>query len=109
LASDPSILTFRVETSLAARKNDAVQLFQNKPNPYTQYTIISFYLPSDADIDLVIRDLSGKEIKHISGAYSKGYHEEEITPEDIQAAGVYYYSLTVGDFHATKSLVLVKN
>lgn len=109
LASGPGMSTFQVEKNLLQGETDAVQLFQNRPNPYTQHTVISFYLPSDADIDLIVRDLSGKEIKRIHDSYSRGYHDVAITPEDIQTAGIYYYSLTVGDFHATKSLVLVKN
>ena len=43
-----------------------VILHQNSPNPFKDYTEISFELPQDADVELNIYDITGKMIKSIN-------------------------------------------
>ena len=93
------------DTELAV---DATQLMQNLPNPFKQSTIVDFYLREANTATLTITDVTGRVIKTISGNYQKGNHRVEITKEDLSAAGVYYYTLTTGNFVSTRKMVLIE-
>ncbi len=73
---------------LAARK---LQLLQNRPNPFSDETVISFVLPEACDAQLRVLDLTGRELLRIRGNYAAGYNEERV---QVQASGVLVYELS---------------
>jgi len=83
-------------------------LYQNKPNPWNNHTIIGFHLPVDADATLTIYDMNGKILKAIQGQYKSGYNSVTLTVDDLPASGVYYYRLESNGFVASKKMVMVK-
>ena len=83
-------------------------LYQNKPNPWNNHTIIGFHLPVDAQATLTIYDLSGKVIKVITDQFRAGYNSVVLTSEDISASGVYYYRLESGSYVASKKMILAQ-
>ena len=89
---------------------DAVtpELFQNKPNPFYSGTEISFYLPNDGKAELVIYDVTGKELKSVKGMFDAGYHEIEIERNELPSYGVYFYTLRTGSFMDTKQMILLE-
>ncbi len=78
------------------------ELYQNNPNPFVNQTQIGFELANAAKVTLSINDVTGKTIKVIRGDFSEGYHN--LILEDIPA-GVMYYTLTAGEFTATKKMI----
>ncbi len=83
-------------------------LHQNYPNPFNPSTIISFTLPREADISLVVYDVMGREVKVIEKGYkSAGSHQIEFIGENL-TSGVYFYRLTAGEFTQTRKMMLVK-
>ena len=84
------------------------------PNPFNPITTISYELPTDGVVKLVIYDLLGREIAelasghHVAGRYSATWNASSV------ASGVYFARLTVMDelgqtkFNKTAKLVLAK-
>ena len=83
------------------------KLFQNQPNPFVDYTVIGFNAPQIDMIDIIIYDVSGMEIKRVSGEYQKGYHEVRINKQDLNGAGMFYYKLESETYHAMSRMILL--
>ncbi len=86
---------------------ESLQLFQNQPNPFSDQTSISFYLPEGGKATLSIYDVSGKLLKEIAGEYSQGMNVEEISRSDLQGAGMLYYKLSTATETATQRMILL--
>lgn len=84
------------------------ELFQNKPNPFRQNTVISFFLPEPSQTTLTLTDLSGQVIKVITGNYGKGYHEIEVKRSELGNTGVFYYQLDTPQHTAVRKAVLIE-
>lgn len=84
-------------------------LSQNFPNPFNPVTKISFDLPHDGNVKLIIYDLLGREITRllnnefkVSGTYTIEFNGVNL------ASGVYFYRLESDKFIQTKRMVLIK-
>ncbi len=86
---------------------ESMQLFQNQPNPFSDETSISFYLPQGGKATLSIYDVSGKLLKEINGEYSEGMNVEAINRSDLQGAGMLYYKLSTATETATQRMILL--
>ncbi len=86
---------------------ESLQLFQNQPNPFSDQTSISFYLPEGGKATLSIYDVSGKLLKEIRGEYSQGMNVEEINRSDLQGTGMLYYKLSTATETATQRMILL--
>jgi hypothetical protein len=83
-------------------------LYQNKPNPWNNHTIIGFHLPADAAASLTVYDLNGKVIKTFSDQYKAGYNSVMLSVDDLPSSGVYYYRLESDGYVASKKMVMVQ-
>jgi hypothetical protein len=92
----------------ALNQGEEILLYQNAPNPATEYTTIEFYLPHDEDIQLVISDVAGKVIQKREGRYPVGKHALTFNTDDLPSGEVYFYTLMAGDKVLTKKMVLVR-
>jgi photosystem II stability/assembly factor-like uncharacterized protein len=85
-----------------------IQLYQNYPNPFNSSTIIKYYLPKIADVEIKLYDAAGREVKSIvQNNISTGYHSIIFNAENF-ASGVYFYRITSGDYSEFKKMVLIK-
>lgn len=88
-------------------------LAQNYPNPlqasaFNPSTTIQFFLPASARVRLQILDISGREIERLAdGLFSAGEHRAQWNAEK-QSGGIYLYRLQVGNFSATRKLIVVR-
>jgi hypothetical protein len=82
------------------------ELYQNRPNPWTNSTIIPFELDPGGDASLSIYDMAGKLVYRTAGNYVAGYHEISVSRNELPAAGLFYYTLEAGDQRATRKMVL---
>ena len=84
-------------------------LSQNYPNPFNPSTKINFNLPADCKVSLIIYDVTGREAAKIlnNEFRSAGYYTAEFNAFNF-ASGVYFYSLSAGNFRITKRALLVK-
>ena len=94
------------------------ELLANYPNPFNPETWIPYRLAEDAFVTLTIYDLSGRVVRtldvghRIASAYenrSKAiYWEGRNGLGEQVASGVYFYTLTAGDYSATRKMLVVK-
>lgn len=84
------------------------ELYQNTPNPFNNYTVIGFKLPSESDVTLSIMDVTGKLISKVNGHYAAGEHTVSIDKSTLSQSGVLYYQLEAGEFTATKKMVVIE-
>lgn len=81
------------------------KLFQNKPNPSTGNTIISFDLEQGGEIQFSLFKENGKLIQTFSNEYTKGRNEIEI--DDLHEPGVYYYTISSQNFSLSKRMIVI--
>jgi hypothetical protein len=85
------------------------EMFQNTPNPFAVETLIGFNLPQDAEVTLTINDASGRVLTVLRGDYAAGYNTINVSKSQVQGAtGVLSYTVTAGEFTATKTMIAVK-
>ncbi|MCF8374313.1 MAG: carboxypeptidase regulatory-like domain-containing protein [Bacteroidales bacterium] len=86
----------------------AFELYQNQPNPFSNETEFSFYLPEKTKVEFSILNLLGEEIEVIlSEKMSAGMHSLTYNSKDLPS-GSYYYKLETEDFSETKKMMIVK-
>jgi hypothetical protein len=98
-------LSFFTESG-AAEVSSNFELFQNRPNPWNNSTIIPFQLDPGGDARLSVYDMAGKLVYEVAEYFSEGYHEISIRRSDLPAIGLFYYTLEAGDQRATRKMVL---
>ena len=94
------------------------KLLHNYPNPFNPETWIPYRLAEDANVTLTIYDTVGQiihtlDVGHrIASAYesrSKAvYWDGRNEFGEPVASGMYFYTLTAGDFSATRRMVILK-
>jgi len=93
-------------------------LLPNYPNPFNPETWLPYHLLAPADVTLTIYNIQGIVVRKLSlGHQSAGiYHSrsraaywdgKNAVGEPV-ASGVYFYTLTAGDFTATRKMVIKK-
>jgi len=83
-------------------------LDQNYPNPFNPATTISYTIPSEAQVSLVVYDIMGKEIASlVNGKQAAGKHTIKFDAS-LLASGTYFYKLSADDFISVKKMVLLK-
>jgi hypothetical protein len=84
------------------------KLSQNYPNPFNPTTKISFSLPKNSDVKLVVYDILGKEVTTLVNDHrTAGTHSVEFNASNL-ASGVYLYRIEAGDFRDVKKMMLIK-
>ncbi|NWG28310.1 MAG: T9SS type A sorting domain-containing protein [Ignavibacteriaceae bacterium] len=83
-------------------------LHQNYPNPFNPTTKISFSIPQNGFTTLKVFDVLGKEVANIiEGELNQGNYEILFDASDL-SSGIYFYSLTSGEFTKTMKMILSK-
>ncbi|MGE5810776.1 MAG: sugar-binding protein, partial [Ignavibacteria bacterium] len=83
-------------------------LNQNFPNPFNPSTKIRYEIPAESKVLVKIYDVLGRELITLINQYQKrGSYEVEWNAVN-NASGIYFYSITAGNFHHVKKMVLIK-
>jgi hypothetical protein len=84
------------------------KLFQNYPNPFNPTTTINYSIKSAGDVSLKVYDILGTEVASLvnevkeAGNYSVSFDAANLP------SGIYFYTLTTGNYLDTKKLILLK-
>lgn len=83
-------------------------LDQNYPNPFNPNTTITYRIPENGAVTLIIFDLLGKEVvRLVDDNQNAGTHKVTWDASNI-ASGTYFYTLKAGDVSVTKRLLLIR-
>lgn len=84
------------------------KLNQNYPNPFNPSTNITFSLPHDENVKLLVYDVSGKLVKTlVEGNLKAGTYEIKFDGTN-SASGVYFCKFISGQFKSVKKMLLIK-
>lgn len=97
---------------------DVTALLTNYPNPFNPETWIPYQLAKAADVTLTIYDVQGRVVRDLdlghqhAGMYHNrsraAYWDGKNALGESVASGVYFYTLTAGDFTATRKMLIKK-
>ncbi|PIS44547.1 MAG: hypothetical protein COT22_09900, partial [Ignavibacteria bacterium CG08_land_8_20_14_0_20_37_9] len=85
---------------------------QNYPNPFNPKTIISYSIPEQSNVTIIIYDALGREVANLvneekqPGSYEVEF--ESAVGNQQLASGIYFYQLRAGEFIQTKKMVLLR-
>lgn len=84
-------------------------LSQNYPNPFNPSTTINFSLPKESKVSLRIYDILGKLIENVieNEVKTPGNYQVTFNSNNLPS-GVYFYTLTSGDFMQVRKMILTK-
>ncbi|OAV43052.1 hypothetical protein A3850_000410 [Lewinella sp. 4G2] len=85
-------------------------LLQNIPNPVNQETTIGFELPQAHDkVTISITDAAGRLVREFTQEGYVGYNSLKVTKRQLgQTSGVYSYTVSAGDWIATKRMIVIE-
>ncbi len=84
-------------------------LYQNYPNPFNNSTIIRYELPKSGNVNIILYDISGKEVFTLVDEFKRdGIYELKFQSDNL-SSGVYFYILYIDNkFIDTKRMVYLK-
>ena len=93
-------------------------LLPNYPNPFNPETWIPYHLAKDAEVTLHIYAINGTLVRtmelgyQVAGMYQHrsraAYWDGKNSAGEPAASGVYYYTLSAGDYTATRKMLILK-
>ena len=122
-AEDDGSLIFRqgiakLEYLLTLIIPEKTALLANYPNPFNPETWIPYHLTKPAAVALTIYAVDGKVVRHLNlGHQAAGYYQNKARAAywdgrnaigEHVASGLYFYTLTAGDFTATRKMLIRK-
>jgi len=99
----PYSVTFKVTNTLE----------QNMPNPFNPSTTIKYSIAQDADVSLIVYDVSGRRVRTLVNTHQRAdVYKTAWNGLNDQggrvASGVYFYKLVAGKFVETRKMLLLK-
>jgi hypothetical protein len=83
-------------------------LYPNYPNPFNPSTTISFFLPHNMDVKIIVSNILGENVKTlINEELSQGNHSLVFNADGL-SSGVYFVMLKAGDLLKSQKIVLLK-
>ena len=88
---------------------------QNYPNPFNPTTEIKYSIKENCLVTIKIYDLLGSEVATIineekpAGNYNVTFDASNISKSNQSlSSGIYFYTISAGNFHQTKKMILLK-
>ena len=107
-----------LERLLASLIPEETVLLANYPNPFNPETWIPYQLAEPAEVTLTIYDMNGKVVRRLvlghqaAGMYRSRsravYWDGRNQVGEPVASGLYFYTLTAGEFTATRRMLILK-
>lgn len=89
------------------------EVFQNYPNPFNASTRITYYLPTDGEVQVNVYDATGRFVKSLveivqtAGEHSISWDGTNYEGKSV-ASGLYFYQVKYGESNVVKRMTLVK-
>jgi hypothetical protein len=106
---NPSRILPKTGTTLAEALPNSFELNQNYPNPFNPSTVINFSVPVENTlVTLKVYSSLGEEVGTlINQVVPAGQHQVNFDARGL-SSGVYFYTLTAGNFIDSKKMVVMK-
>lgn len=99
---------WKVSDDQDIKKDLSYSLSQNYPNPFNPSTIINYTIKTAGVVTLKVYDMLGKEVTSLVDENKEaGSYSVELNASSLPS-GIYFYTLTSGNFIDTKKLILLK-
>ena len=106
--TDTVLQQYEVNVEAATSAAASTALNPNYPNPFNSETVLSYTLPTAADIRLEVFTLSGQRVAVLhEGFQAAGYHTIAMDASDL-ASGVYLYRLTTPEGRFVQKFTLLR-
>ncbi len=118
--TDPRLQSgvFFLEQLLSVLIPKETELLPNYPNPFNPETWIPYRLAEDGFVTLTIYDPRGRVVRRLNVGHQTAsvyerrskaiYWDGRNAVGDRVASGIYFYTLTAGDYSATRKMVILK-
>ena len=88
-------------------------IYPNYPNPFNPFTTLRYYLPENEVVNITIYDSMGKiVITLVNNLQDAGNNiirwNSRNNKNQIVSAGLYFYTIQIGNFRETRKMVLLK-
>ena len=107
-----------LQNLLASLIPEETALLANYPNPFNPETWIPYQLAKSAEVTLTIYDMNGHLVRRLAIGYQAAgmyrsrsraaYWDGRNQLGEPLASGLYFYTLTAGDFTATRRMLILK-
>ena len=108
LAYDGAYEKHEIELRFDNTTTPGFAMFQNQPNPFTEYTEVIFELPEAEEVSLHVFDNAGKLVYRQSSRYTAGKHQIRLNTEQLTKSGVYYYKIKAGEYSEARKMLKIK-
>ena len=87
--------------------------FQNFPNPFNPSTTIEFTVAQQSAVELSVFNVNGEKVTTLTnedkspGRYKVIWDGRDSFGREV-SSGVYFYRLTIDDYHSTKKMLMLK-
>ena len=109
---------FNLEQILASLLPESTALLANYPNPFNPETWMPYRLSKPSEVTLTVYSLTGEAVRSFELGYQPAgtyqsrnravYWDGTNEVGESVASGVYFYTLTAGDFSATRKMLVRK-
>ena len=108
LSDGYDIKHMKKEGNVAIPEKRTAELKIEGPNPFNPSTVLNYFLPEDADIQLQVFNITGEKVATLQKGYmSAGAHNVEFDGRNL-SSGIYLASLLTGKQLITVKLILLK-
>jgi hypothetical protein len=113
VAGDGSVVKLPTNTPVAINTNNTITptsfaLEQNYPNPFNPSTTINYSIPVAGNVMVKVYNSLGVEVMTVVNKnHTVGNYTENVDMSSF-SSGIYFYTLTAGDFKETRKMMLVK-
>ncbi len=101
---DGNVMSLQLLFRSAPAEEGALEVYQNKPNPFREITNINYFLPQNGTVILTLTDESGQQIKVYNGAGEKGFNSFTVQGKDVPK-GLIFYKLETDFGEVTKKML----
>lgn len=104
---DEDAEVYDLEIRSAVKAGLDFTVYQNTPNPFSDYTQIKFYNPEANQITLTVTNVHGKQVLQNAGYFEAGNQSMILTADELPT-GILYYTLEAPAYKATKKMIVIK-
>jgi hypothetical protein len=100
-------ITYAITRTSTKDVSDGTILHQNRPNPFSQQTLIPFVLSETNKAFLTVYDINGREVFTSNKDFTIGNNEVMLNKSIFPTTGIYFYRLTTDKYSVVRRLQFV--